>query len=484
MKNLSISKNQLLNGTILFGISQILISGFLVIRAKIIAENLGPTGIGDFGLLSGLMILLLTFFQLGVDRSSVKAIVIGSTEMLNLKNKTSALNSLTLIISFFSIIVVYVFSHKIGLLTFGDYNHNIDVTIIALTLPFMILTSVYHSILRGIKETKILVKCMIIGNGIGVLLSIPIILYNSIFNFSLILFIPAFTNYLISLFYTRKLNINLKFSLTNLTKEKKWLKTIIKEGITIVFSGLFFFFGAYILKIEIAKTDNGIVILGFYVAAFSILNNYFGSLFSAITMDYYPRIVEVINNKKLYIKAVNFQTEISIYFLLPLILILHRFSHLFIKFLYSEEFLLISDLITVGCVAVFFKTLTYGIGVSFMAKGHVKLLAVTEFINNIILLLGSLLCYQYFGLIGLGYAYLISNLYQLLQTFLLCYLLYGYRTSLSIVIVVILSFLIVVFSTLIQLNYISNNLFLNIFIYLIPILVCAIQFFKILKSKK
>ena len=104
-----ITQKSLLRGTLLFGLSQIIISLFLVLRAKVLAIYIGPSGLGDFGLITGLLILLISIFQLGIDRSSVRAVVKLSGLKKYQRLKISALNSFVMLMCFTSLFIVIIF---------------------------------------------------------------------------------------------------------------------------------------------------------------------------------------------------------------------------------------------------------------------------------------------------------------------------------------------------------------------------------------
>jgi O-antigen/teichoic acid export membrane protein len=155
--------------------------------------------------------------------------------------------------------------------------------------------------------------------------------------------------------------------------------------------------------------------VGLYQAANSITNQYVGLVFSAMAIDYFPRLAAVQNDKNKQNEIVNQQTEIVLLIVAPLASLLIITSPLLIKILLTENFYSIINVIRWMGLAIFFKAMAFPMGYISYSKGDKKTFFWFEgILGNIIqLTFGCFLYYQY-GLLGLGVSYLLTYIYGVL----------------------------------------------------------------------
>lgn len=473
----------LLKGTLSFGIAQGLISLFLIARSKFIAFFLGVEGFGEFGLLNSLILFYISAAMLGVDRSVVRALVNTEFSALSIEVRIQVLNRFVPFLAIVAFGIFIVIDFGVHYYRGQSLSHSGNWFYSALVVPLMIWSSIYYSVLRALGKTKILIFSMVIGNLIGVVCSILLILLDHSVSVDLLLLSSALSNALILYLYIRRSDI-WDFSSKSLFnhRERYWISKLLREGLGVVLSGFVVAGSAFYLRYFLSQENDGIVVVGLFAAAFSIVNNYFGSIFSAISMDYYPRVVTEIDNRLRYVELVNEQFRISILFILPVLFMLHVFFDPLILLLYSEDFLVIKDLLIISSSAVLLKAVTYSMGVSFMAKGDVRLLVYTEIFFNIVLVISSLVLYDQIGLIGLGFGFLISNTIQLIVTYYLCSWRYRLVVFRDNVIVFMSSVLLTLMSALFAMDLVEISLSGLILFTGSTVLFCVYRLISIFKS--
>jgi O-antigen/teichoic acid export membrane protein len=188
-------------------------------------------------------------------------------------------------------------------------------------------------------------------------------------------------------------------------------------GFILGISGLVTLFNNYLFSVFITKFGN-FEQLGFYSAGIAITTNYTGLLFSAIAIDYHPRLVSLTDNS-LVKRAVNQQAEIGLIILTPLILTFIVFGDFFINLLYSESFLKIKPMICLILLGTFFKLFSWSISFTFVARGMVKLFFWNELAANTYVLFFSCFGFYFYGLNGIGIAFVISFLVYSIQVYFL-----------------------------------------------------------------
>jgi len=194
-------------------------------------------------------------------------------------------------------------------------------------------------------------------------------------------------------------------------------KVMLTMGFVLGISGLITVLSNYLTSLFIVNFGN-IEQLGLYNAGIAITTNYTGLIFAAIATDYHPRLSALANNN-LVKQAVNQQAEIALIILTPLILVFLVFGDFLIQLLYSKDFLSVKPMISWILLGTFFKLFSWAISFTFVARGKVKLFFWNELFANIYVLIFSFIGYYFFGLIGLGFAFLVSFVIYSVQVYVL-----------------------------------------------------------------
>jgi O-antigen/teichoic acid export membrane protein len=151
-----------------------------------------------------------------------------------------------------------------------------------------------------------------------------------------------------------------------------------------------------------------------YNAGHAIVGGYVGMVFSAMSIDYFPRLAGVIDDELKWKKLVNEQAELVLIILGVVLVLLLTATPLLIRILLSEEFMASQNFIQFAVLAIPLKGLVWAMGYVILAKGNNKLFLTVEIIASLITLSFNLLFYHLYGLTGLGISmslnYLISSL--------------------------------------------------------------------------
>lgn len=121
------------------------------------------------------------------------------------------------------------------------------------------------------------------------------------------------------------------------------------------------------------RVSGSIEDVGFFQAANSITNQYVGLVFAAMGMDYFPRLAAISNKDDEVRSLVNAQTEIVMLIVSPIILLVMIAAPLLIRILLTEEFYILTPIIRIMAIGIFFKALSFPMGYISFAKGDKKL---------------------------------------------------------------------------------------------------------------
>lgn len=391
----------------LFGGIQVIQVIISLIRSKIVAILLGPSGIGMLSLFSSTTNIISTFSGLGLNFSAVRQI-----SLANNSNDTSLLNRainvfkqwmyFTAILGLF---ITLIFSKQLSFYTFGNNGYTSSFIILSISLIFTALYNRNIAVLQGLQKLKHLAYSAVLGSGISLILSIPVfylmgengIVY-SILGASIVTFIIS------SIFI--KWN-NFESSYISFSRLYHEGKDSVKLGLIMMISSLIGTIVTFLVNIYI-RNLGGINDVGLYQAGITLTTQYIGLIFTSMSMDYFPRLSSVSENNDQVKNLVNKQLNIIFLIASPLIILLIILAPFIINTLFSNEFNSIVTFVRIVCLGLLFKTASFPIGYISFAKGDKKTFFIFDaLLGNVMTITFNILLYKYFGLNGLGVSFLL-----------------------------------------------------------------------------
>ena len=405
------SYRKVLNATSLFGGVQVINIILRLIRSKAIALLIGPIGMGISNLLLTTMELINGLTNLGLERSAVKDISLANTNSnsKSVAKTISILKKLVWLTITIGIILMIALSPWLSEMAFGNKDYTISFIWISIALLFKQLSSSQLAILQGLRKLQYLAKANLLGNIIGLLITLPLYYFFRIDAIVPAIIIATFMSFVFTYYYSQKLVIeHVTISRKEAVSEGKGM---INLGIMLSLSSMITLLVAYIIRIYIGSANEteelGLIDVGLYSAGFVILNSYVGIIFNAMGTDYFPRLSEIANDIIKLRKTVLEQAIVAILLITPIIVVFLAFAPLIIVILYSNEFSPIVAMVTWGILGMIFKAVSWSMGYMIIAKGDSKVFIKTAIGFNAILLLFNVLGYHYEGLEGIGFSFFI-----------------------------------------------------------------------------
>lgn len=399
------SKNNITNGVLkalgIFGGVQMITIICSILRTKLIAVWIGAAGVGLFGIFNSAIELLGVLFHLGVRDSAVRDIA--SSQQPDTNKIITIVRRWVLILGAIGLVVTMAISPLLSNFTFGNYDYTYAFIAIAFIIFLSSIQNGELAILQGTKELSRLAKASIWGAIGGVIISIPLFYFwriNSV--------IPALVAYsvittiaiLSQRVSTPKPTLRITFSET-MSKGRSFISLGIFLTISVVVNHLVsFLFITYLNHVG----DTSVV--GHYQAGITLVNKYMGIIFTAIIMEYYPRLSQVSSSQKRTSIFVSHEISIMLWILLPVIAIFIASSELIISLLYSSEFLLITPFVVWAVIGTIFRAISWCMAYVILTRGDGKVYLVTESLSAITCITFNILAYNLWGLEGLGFAYM------------------------------------------------------------------------------
>ena len=183
-------------------------------------------------------------------------------------------------------------------IAFGNKDYTISFIWISIALLFKQLSSSQLAILQGLRKLQYLAKANLLGNIIGLLITLPLYYFFRIDAIVPAIIIATFMSFVFTYYYSQKLVIeHVTISRKEAVSEGKGM---INLGIMLSLSSMITLLVAYIIRIYIGSANEteelGLIDVGLYSAGFVILNSYVGIIFNAMGTDYFPRLSEIAND--------------------------------------------------------------------------------------------------------------------------------------------------------------------------------------------
>jgi len=417
----------IVKGTAIFGGVQVFNILIAMLRGKFVALFLGPTGMGVSALMLSTMNIISTISSLGLSMGAMRDISManenGDIERISLVVKI--FRRLVFVTGIFGAFISIVGSKWWSSLAFGTDEYRIAFIILGAMIFFTALGSGETALLQGTRHLKELAKTSIVGSICGLIIGVPMYYFWGTKGIAPAMISLALVTYLSNRYFSRSIElIHVKISQDNMSK---YTKSIVLLGVTLTSATILGQLTTYFINWFI-RYKGDVSDVGLYQAASSITTQYIGFVFSAMAVDYYPRLAAISNDNIAVKNVVNQQAEIVILLSVPIILILMVTAPLVVGILLSDEFIAIIPVLRWMGFALFFKATSFSLGYISFAKGEKKTFFWLEgVIGNFSTMLWCIAGYTIWRYTGLGIAMLGSYATYLVLISIVVYFKYQFR---------------------------------------------------------
>ncbi len=161
---------------LLFGGVQVINIIISIIRSKMVAVLLGPSGMGVMGLLSSTVGIVGSLTNFGLGTSAVKDIAAASAtdDQAKIAETVTVLRRLVWVTGLLGSLLVLVFSPWLSQISFGNNDFTLGFAWLSVTLLFSQLSSGQLVILQGMRRLRDLAKANLCGSALGLVVTVPL----------------------------------------------------------------------------------------------------------------------------------------------------------------------------------------------------------------------------------------------------------------------------------------------------------------------
>jgi len=384
-----------------------------IIMNKIIAVYLGPAGLAMLGQFQNFSQLVINIATGSIHTGVVKYT---AENKLNKENLFRIWNNslyISLILSSFTILLIILLNDFLAIKVLFSNEYSELIVIFGVTLIFNVMNMYILAILNGLQNIKLFTAINIFIS-ISTLLIISFLtikyqligaLYALIITQSLVFFISFLLVY-----KKYKLDFFIIVSLKNF--DYLIVKKLLSYGIVSFISGATM--SLMLLSVRhIIESDMSLEYAGYWEALWKI-SIYFTMLTMLPASIYYlPKYAElttVRDIKAKFLESLKFFAPLQILFGV----ILFIFKLFIIKLLFTEDFILISPVLIFMIIGDIIRIISYLIVNIMYAKGFMLKLVILDISYNALLTVLIYFLFKEYSLLGLGYSYLIANVFVLL----------------------------------------------------------------------
>lgn len=375
-----------------------------IIRTKVIAVLLGPSGVGLFGLFNSVADLARTVAEVGINQSGVRQIAeaCGSNDVQRIAVTVTTLRRAALLFGCVGAILLAVLCRPVARLTFGNEHYAGGVLLLSLTVLFGTVSEAQRALIQGMRRIGDIAQLSVLGAFFGTIFSIPLVYYFGERGVVYSIVCVAGMGVVTSWWYARKVKVErVPMAYNQVSGEAA---ALLKLGIVLMACSLLPLAVAYAIRI-IVQHKLGLDAAGFYQAAWALSILYVNFILQAMGMDFYPRLTAASKDNMQCNRMMNEQTEVGLLLAGPGLLGTLTVAPLVIHLFYSAKFGPAVELLRWNCLGMIVQVATWPIATLQLAKGRGNLFFWTQFAGSALYVLLTWIGVKFWGLNGAAIAF-------------------------------------------------------------------------------
>jgi enterobacterial common antigen flippase len=400
------SYRQILKSTTLIGGSQVINILLGIIRTKILAVLLGPSGVGLIGLYTSITGAIGTFAGMGIGSSGVRQIAdaAGTEDEERIARTIISLRRVAFILGAAGAVMLAACAYPLSKLTFGGTSHAWDLAFLSIIVFFGAVSGGQIALIQGMRRVASLAALSILGALFGTLFSIPFVFFFDQQGIIPYLIAASAASIGTSWWFARKIKVRrILMTWKDIWREARGLLNL---GIVFMTTGVMTAGTMYAIQVIVVRSI-GLDSAGLFQAATTLSTLYIGVILSAMGADFYPRLTAVASDNIAVNRLVNEQAEVDLLLALPGIVFTLAFAPLILQLFYSTKFLAANDVLRWYILGIFLRVICWPLGYIIIAKGKGMLFLWTETLANGLHIGLAWWGVWFFGLAGAGIAFFI-----------------------------------------------------------------------------
>lgn len=381
-----------------FGTVEILSMLCAVVRTKLVALWVGAAGIGLIGLYSTAIELLSALSQLSLRTTAVRDI---SATPPSLREKMIAVvahygNRLALA----GVLLTILCSPLLSMATFGDTDHILPFILISLAVGCNTIVAARSAIMQGRRQLTAIAKASSIAAVMSLAAAVPMVWLWRLSAIVPVLLVYSGVTLVVYLACSR--TGQLSEALPSRPQRRAMARDMLRLGVYLTVSGVVTWLVSYLVMSWINRRG-GEELMGLYQAGYTISVRYVGIVFTALSLEYFPRLsAAFVGGMRRGELMLRHEILIALYVVTALCALMIPLSPIILQTLYSPRFVSVAPMIAFAAPGVALRAISWAMGFVILARGSGRLFLFTEVASALISIVAVMGGYELGGLAGLG----------------------------------------------------------------------------------
>lgn len=379
-----------------------------MVKMKFVSIWLEATGVGLFGIFQVVSDTTATITDFGLRQSTTREVALNRNNPTRRGRLFATIRSWNFLAGILGAVILSAVSPLLSMVFFESTSFWWTFVILGVCILLNALAAGENSILQGLSRFKQLAQAGLLSSIAGLAISIP--LFRFLGHSSVILSILVYSLCGLYFVHTRR---------PRDIKSERPRAELLREGKGFAKLGGYMAVAAFVSTLSTtlfvvwlnryASTEE----VGFFQAGNTLVIRYMGFVLTAIGLEFYPRISACARSSYRQSIFVSHEIVFSLSILTPLVILFLVARPLIVRILYTPQFEVIIPFITIGIIHTILRVPSAIIAFAIVSRGHGLLYFVIESVDAIFGLSICILAYLYFGLAGIGAAYVVWYLFYL-----------------------------------------------------------------------
>lgn len=407
-----ITQTQLFKISSLNSLSVILKIGIGLITSKLLAVFVGPGGMALVGNLRNFLTSLESISTLGFQNGIIKYTAENEKNENQLKRIIATVFICLLCIAIILSCVLYFFAAFWNKEIFGNnFNYTIVFKALALALPWYAISVFMLSVINGLGQFKKVIWINIIGNAIGLLVSIIMVLQYKTLGALLSLVISPALLFFVTFYFINK-EINFLKTIRLHQFDFQIIKNLSSYSLMALVSSVLGPLVFLVIRKNIIETV-GLEQAGFWETIIRISSYYMLFVTTILSVYFLPKLAVAKNNLETKKVFWSFYQTILPLFIAGLVVV-YFLRFFIVNLLFTNAFLPVTTLFFWQLIGDVLKVASLILGYQFFAKKLTTAFIISELFSLAVLYFSSLYFINEFGIQGIVMAQAFDNFVYLL----------------------------------------------------------------------
>ena len=426
------SYRQILRSSSIMGGAQALTYVIGLVRVKIVAMLLGPSGVGLVGLYASAMGLIGTVSGLGIASSGVREVVqaYSKDDAAHAARTVRILRRACWATGILGWLLAIAVAKPVSQWMMGSAEHAWAIAVLGVTLLISSVSAGQLALLQGLRRIGDMARASVLGVLVSTVVAIGLYAWLGQAGVVPVLVASALVSLGFSYWFARRVVV--------VPMAVSWRETLEGTrrlaglGVAFMWSGVLTA-GVDMLTRSVITRQLGLEAAGIYQAAWALSGLFAGFILGAMGADFYPRLTTVIHDRPMAVRSVNEQTEIGILLALPGLLGTLAFAPLMMEVFYTKRFVPGAELLPWMVLGVFGRVVSWPMGFIQLAKGASRWYLATETVFAAVHAALLLWLVARYGVVGAAYAFALTYGFYTLCMLWVGLILIGFRWSANVI---------------------------------------------------